>query len=135
MSTILYRPEQARAISQSGIFFVEGVQALCYTDAGCEGAFMDLTRDEVIHITTLCKVAMTDDELEIMRSQLSDILGHFETLQELDVDGVAPTGHLGMSQTVLREDSPRPSLPKEDVLANAPLRDDNYFRVHAVLDE
>lgn len=96
---------------------------------------MDLTRDEVIHITTLCKVAMTDDELEIMRSQLSDILGHFETLQELDVDGVAPTGHLGMSQTVLREDSPRPSLPKEDVLANAPLRDDNYFRVHAVLDE
>ncbi len=100
-----------------------------------KGDFMELSRDDVAHIATLCRVAMTEEELERMRSELSGILGHFQALQELDVEGVTPTGHPGAVDTVLRDDAPRPSLPREDALANAPLREDAYFRVRSVLDE
>ena len=79
---------------------------------------MELSLDDMFHIATLCRVAMTEEELEQMRSQLSNILGHFEALQELDVEGVTPTGHLGAIGTVLREDSTGTSLAKEDVLGS-----------------
>lgn len=95
---------------------------------------MALTSDEVRHIALLARVGMTDDEIEVMRDQLSGILEHFQVLQQVDTEGVEPTAHSVETLAVLRDDETRESVPMEDALANAPHRDGDYVRVRAVLD-
>lgn len=95
---------------------------------------MRLTEEEVRHVAALARVAMTDDEVELMRSQLSNILEHVSVLNEVDTDGVEPTGHSVDVTSVMRDDEVRDSSPMEDVLANAPSRQDDFIRVKAVLE-
>lgn len=94
---------------------------------------MPLKREEVEHIALLARVGMTDEDLQTFGEQLSDILEQFNVLSEVDTEGVPPTSHTVDVSTVFREDEEGPSLPSEDVLANAPRRDDDYFRVKPVL--
>lgn len=96
---------------------------------------MPLTPEEVRHIATLCRIALDPEEVERYRSQLSHILEQFEVLKELDTADVPPTGHAVALSNVMRGDDPRPSFPKEEVLANAPWREEDFFRVLAVLEE
>ncbi|MCZ6789877.1 MAG: Asp-tRNA(Asn)/Glu-tRNA(Gln) amidotransferase subunit GatC [Chloroflexi bacterium] len=96
---------------------------------------MSLTPDEVQHITLLARVRLDPEELERYRTQLSAILEHFQVLQEVDTEGVSPTGSSVLQESVMRDDEPADSLSSEDVLANAPNREDDYFRVRAVLEQ
>ena len=96
---------------------------------------MPLSREEVEHIATLCRIAMTDDEIERMGEQLSQILEQFDVLQRLDTDGVPPTSHAVDLESVLREDEVQSSMALEDVLANAPRRLHDLFRVNRVVEE
>ena len=93
-----------------------------------------LTSEEVRHIARLARVGVTDEEVERFRAQLSSILEHFETLRQVNTEGVQPTGHAVPLHNVMREDAPAPSYPREEILANAPLREDDAFRVQAVLE-
>jgi aspartyl-tRNA(Asn)/glutamyl-tRNA(Gln) amidotransferase subunit C len=93
-----------------------------------------LTSDEVRHIAALARVAMTDDEIERMRDQLSNILGHFDVLQQVDTTGAEPTGHAAGLETVMRDDIADASSPRDDILANAPRSEDGFIRVRAVLE-
>ena len=95
---------------------------------------MSLTSEEVQHIVLLARVGLTAEELERYRSQLENILEQFQVLQDVDTEGVPPTSQSVPLESVIREDEPRPSLSKEDTLANAPRREDDYFRVRAVLE-
>ena len=95
---------------------------------------MSLTFEEVEHIALLARLGMSTEELERYRSQLESILDNFKVIQEVDTDGVLPTGHSGRLENVLREDIPGQSLSREDLMANAPRRDGDYFRVRAVLE-
>ena len=96
---------------------------------------MALTRDEVRHIATLCRIGMTEEELGRMALDLSHILELFQALQDVDTDAVPPTDHAISLETVMRLDEPRPSLTSDEALANAPLREGNHFRVKVVLEE
>ena len=95
---------------------------------------MRLSLDEVRNIAALARVRMTDEELERMRDQMSNILENFDVLQEVDTEGVDPTGHSSGINTVMRDDDPRESVPVEDVLANAPDREEDFIRIRAVLE-
>ena len=95
---------------------------------------MALTSDEVRHVALLARVGLTPEEVELYRSQLDNVLNQFQALQEVDTEDVPPTNQSVALETVVREDEPRQSLSKEDVLANAPRREDDYFRVRAVLE-
>lgn len=95
---------------------------------------MRLTDDEVRDIAALARVAMTGDEVEQMRDQLSNILEHFDVLNQVDTDSVEPTGHTVGLVSVMREDEVAESFPREDMLANIPLRDGDFVRVKAVLE-
>ena len=95
---------------------------------------MRLSADEVRHIALLARLGTTDDEVETMRSQLSNILDHFDVLQKVDTEGVQPTGHSVDLDSVMREDEAAPSQPAEEMLANAPRREGDYVRVRAVLE-
>ena len=123
---------------------------------------MPIDRAQVGHIAALARIALTEEETDAFARQLSDILEHFEALQRLDTDGVAPAAHatgLGFDadtgvgtgtdtddadadtdagagvDAVLRADEPAPSLDAADTLRNAPRRQGDLFRVRAVLDE
>ncbi len=95
---------------------------------------MTLTSDDVRHIALLARVGMTDDEIEVMREQLSGILEHFQVLQQVNTEKVEPTAHSVETHAVLRDDEARQSVSKDDALANAPHRDGDFVRVRAVLD-
>jgi len=95
---------------------------------------MRLSTEEVRHIALLARVGMTDDEVELMRDQLSNILGHFDSLQEMDTDGVDPTGHAADVETVMREDRVAESIDRDDALSNVPRREGDFVRVRAVLE-
>jgi aspartyl-tRNA(Asn)/glutamyl-tRNA(Gln) amidotransferase subunit C len=96
---------------------------------------MKLSREEVLHIARLARVALTEEEITRLSEQLSNLLEHFQVLQQVDTEGVPPTAQSVALQSVMRDDVVSPSLPPEDVLANAPRREDDCFRVRAVLEE
>jgi aspartyl-tRNA(Asn)/glutamyl-tRNA(Gln) amidotransferase subunit C len=79
-------------------------------------------------------MGISDAEIEKAREQLSNILENFEVLKEIDTTDVPPTAQSIRLQNVLREDSPRASLPMEDVLANAPDREGDLFKLRPVLE-
>ena len=94
-----------------------------------------LSAVEVRHLATLARLGLSDKEVERLRSQLSDILGSFQVLQEVKTEGVPPTGSPTAVGSVMRVDEPRPSLSVPEVLANAPDRLGDLFRVRVVLEE
>ena len=96
---------------------------------------MLLDRDQVAHIASLARIGIADEEVETYVEQLSNIIGQFEVLTELDTAGVEPTGHAGNLRGVMREDTPDSSLSSEEALSNAPRREGEFFRVKAVLEE
>ena len=93
-----------------------------------------ITSDEIRHLSLLCRVAMTDDDVELMRDQMSDILGNISILNQVDTEGVEPTGHSVDLVSVMRDDEVQPSLELEETLANAPTREGDFIRVRAVLE-
>ncbi len=96
---------------------------------------MRLSIEEVRHTAALARIGMTDSEIESMRGELSNILDNFDALGRVDTEGVEPTGHSVRIDSVMRDDRVFESLPREDVLANAPLCEDGFVRVRAVLGD
>jgi aspartyl-tRNA(Asn)/glutamyl-tRNA(Gln) amidotransferase subunit C len=92
---------------------------------------MAISRDEVVHVARLARLALTDEELDRFAGQLDAILEAVGKVSELDLSGVEPTLHPLELSNVWAEDEPRPSLPVEDALSNAPGVEDNAFRVPA----
>ncbi len=95
---------------------------------------MPLTPEEVKHIARLARVGLSEDEMSRFQDQLSQILDYFQRLQEADTENVPPTAHTLAMHNVMRDDEPRPSFDKEDILSNAPQREGDLFRVRAVLE-
>ena len=95
---------------------------------------MPLTADEVKHIARLARVGLSDDDVPHFQVQLSEILDYFQRLREVDTENLPPTAQTLAMHNVMRDDEPRPSFDKEEVLANAPQREDDLFRVRAILE-
>ena len=94
---------------------------------------MKLTREQVVHIATLARIKLTEEEITTFSEQLSDILSNFdEMLAKIDAN-VDPL-ILNELTGVWREDIARPSYTQEQILANAPQAEDGCFRVKAVLE-
>lgn len=95
---------------------------------------MKLSREEVEHIARLARLGLSESEIEKFQIQLSDILENFEILKQLDTTDLPPTAQSIALQNVFRPDEAKQSLPVEDILANAPQREGNYFKIRAVLE-
>ncbi len=90
---------------------------------------------QVRRVALLSRLELNDDEVSQFSTQLSAIVEYIEKLNELDTDGVEPLAHCLPVHNVLREDVPRPSLSNDAALANAPDREDEYFKVPKILDD
>ncbi|MDX6644197.1 MAG: aspartyl-tRNA(Asn)/glutamyl-tRNA(Gln) amidotransferase subunit [Solirubrobacteraceae bacterium] len=88
-----------------------------------------IDREQVLHVARLARLRLDDDEVERMSRELSSILGHIEKIGELDLADVEPTSHVTPVENVLRPDEPRPSLPRDRALEQAPDVADGGFRV------
>jgi aspartyl-tRNA(Asn)/glutamyl-tRNA(Gln) amidotransferase subunit C len=88
-----------------------------------------IDRDQVLHVARLARLELSEQEVERMSKELSDVLGHIEKIGELDLTGVPPTTHVVEVSNALRPDEPEPSLPREVALANAPAVADGGFLV------
>ena len=95
---------------------------------------MKLSREEVLHIALLARLGLAETEVDRLSEQLSNILENFEVLQKVDTSGIPPTAQSIALQNVMREDEEAPSLPQTEILANAPRKEGDFFRVRAVLD-
>jgi len=95
---------------------------------------MSLSRKEVDHIAQLARLALTREEKERYREQLSDILDHVAQLQELDTSQIPPTSSVLPPRSRLREDEITPCLDVKDALRNAPQTKEDQFRVPPVLE-
>jgi aspartyl-tRNA(Asn)/glutamyl-tRNA(Gln) amidotransferase subunit C len=88
-----------------------------------------IDREQVLHVAKLARLKLSDEEVERMSGELSAILDHVDNINELDLEGVEPTTHVVPLENVLREDEPRPSLPREVALEQAPDAGESGFRV------
>ncbi|MEJ2696358.1 MAG: Asp-tRNA(Asn)/Glu-tRNA(Gln) amidotransferase subunit GatC [Candidatus Sulfobium sp.] len=86
------------------------------------------------HLSRLARLSLSDDEMKLFGDQLNGILLYMEKLNELDTTGVEPTSHVILLRNVDREDSPRPSLSRDEALMNAPDRTDRFYRVPKIIE-
>lgn len=94
-----------------------------------------ITPETVREAARLSRLAVDDAEVERMRGQLAALLGYVGTLQELDVDGVAPTGHPLGQTLIVRDDGVAPSLDRATLLERAPSDDGAHFLVPRVIEQ
>lgn len=90
---------------------------------------------DVMHIASLARLKITDEEREQFKEQLSNILVYFQKLDELDTDDIEPMKHVIETKNVLRADEPRQSVPQADALKNAPQQDGQHFIVPGVFED
>jgi len=94
---------------------------------------MPVSREEVRRIAALAHLELDEAAAERLGAQLDQILDYISKLDELDTAGVAPALGVTEAGEPPREDSPRPSLPIEDALANAPEPGERQFKVPRIL--
>ncbi len=94
-----------------------------------------IVRADVEHVARLSRLALSSDEIDHLTRELAGILGHAADIEALDLDDVVPTAHPLALENVLRADEVRPSLDRDEVLAQAPLAEDRRFRVPRILGE
>jgi aspartyl-tRNA(Asn)/glutamyl-tRNA(Gln) amidotransferase subunit C len=94
-----------------------------------------ISRADVEHVARLARLALGEAELEQMRAQLSSILQYIDKLRALDTEAVEPTAHAVPLVNVMREDELEPCFPREDMLANAPDRAGEFFRVPRIIED
>ena len=94
-----------------------------------------ITREDVAHVADLARLSLSDEELDRFTDQLAAVLDHARDVEALDTAGVPPTAHPLPLRNVLREDEVRPSLDRDEVLAQAPASEGGRFAVPPVLGE
>jgi aspartyl-tRNA(Asn)/glutamyl-tRNA(Gln) amidotransferase subunit C len=95
---------------------------------------LKLNLEDIHHIALLARINMTDEEIDIMREQLSNILDHFDLLQQLDTTDVEPSNHSIDITSVTRADLITKSIDRDRILSNVPRRQGDFVRVKGVLE-
>jgi len=90
---------------------------------------MSISREEVEHVARLARLALTGEEVELFKAQLSKILEHAQRVTSLETEGVPATSQVITLSNVLRADVVVPPLSREDALGNAPQVEAEHFRV------
>lgn len=95
---------------------------------------MDIDIKQIEQIANLSRIKLTEDEKDIFREQLTDILGYIEKLNELDTDDVQPMAYATSIKNVFREDQQKPSFPRQEILELSPSSANGFFKVPKVLE-
>ncbi len=102
---------------------------------GAASAREPLSRHDVVHVARLARLELTEAEVDLFTAQLQTVLDHAADVAALDLAHLEPSSHPIALENVLRDDEPRPSLDRAEVLAAAPAVEDNRFRVPRIGSE
>lgn len=94
----------------------------------------NITKDQILKIADLVRIAISEEEAQMYSSQISEILSYVDKINELNTDDVEPTTHGIVSSNVLRKDEPKRLMTQEEALKNAPDTEDGQFKVPAILE-
>jgi len=94
---------------------------------------MPLTKDQVEQVAALARLKLSPQEIEKFTKDLTVILDYVDQLKSVNTDGVEPKDQFIKAENVFREDKIRPSLSRAQALANAPDKDEEFFRVPKVI--
>jgi aspartyl-tRNA(Asn)/glutamyl-tRNA(Gln) amidotransferase subunit C len=89
---------------------------------------------DIDHVALLARLRLSDKEKLLFSNQLGDVLKYIDKLNELNTTSIEPTAHILPIKNVYREDEPKPSPSRDDMLANAPDRADGFYRVPRIID-
>lgn len=90
--------------------------------------------EEINQLAEMCKLKLSQEEVEIFITMFSNVLTQVEKLNDVNTQGVEPTLFVNSKHRALREDTVEESLPKEEVLKNAPEQEYGYFKLLRVMD-
>lgn len=93
-----------------------------------------ISKEQVKHVAHLARLSVTDEEATMFEEQLSSIITYAELLNEVDTTDVQPTTHVLELTNVMRKDEATKGLTKEEILKNAPSRQDGQFKVPSILE-
>ena len=96
---------------------------------------MAITRDNVLHVAKLARLELTETEIDRMQRDLNGILEYVDELSELDTKDVPATTQVAVVAAPFRADEPRPCLPHDLALSQAPRTSSDGFAVPAFVDE
>ncbi len=96
---------------------------------------MAISREQVLHVAKLARLALSEDEIERFTKQLSVILEHADRVMALAADDVPPTAHALPLVNVFREDVVEPSLPHDKAISTAPEAEQGRFKVPRIMEE
>ena len=95
---------------------------------------MKITREDVETVALLSRLELGEQDIGKFTNQLNAILEYIDMLNKVDTEGVEPTAHVLPLKNVMRADEAKPSLPREEALANAPEQEDGYFKVPKIME-
>ncbi|GAM15260.1 MULTISPECIES: Asp-tRNA(Asn)/Glu-tRNA(Gln) amidotransferase subunit GatC [Mesobacillus] len=93
-----------------------------------------ISEEQVKHVAHLARLAITEEEAQMLTDQLDKIITYAEQLNELNTDNVEPTAHVLEIKNVMREDRAKEGLPREEVLKNAPEHQDGQIKVPGIME-
>jgi len=93
-----------------------------------------ISKKEVEHVAKLARLELTEDEKEKFTKQFSNILDYFNQLSEVNTENIEPMAHAIPMVNVMREDKAQLSYNREEILANAPLEEDGFFKVPRITE-
>jgi aspartyl-tRNA(Asn)/glutamyl-tRNA(Gln) amidotransferase subunit C len=95
---------------------------------------MEVTDQLIDHLAALSRLKFNKEEKEELKIDLQKMISFVEKLQELDTTGIEPLTHMGASENALREDEVGSMISRQKALLNAPVKDDNFFKVPKVIN-
>lgn len=96
---------------------------------------MEVTDQLIDHLASLSKLSFSDSEKAELKTDLQKMISFIEKLQELDTTGIEPLTHMGASLNALREDEVKGMISREEALMNAPVKDNQFFKVPKVINQ
>lgn len=94
---------------------------------------MSLSIEEVKYVAILARLKLNEAEQHKYADQLGDILNYVDKLNELNTDNTEPLDHILPIYNIFRKDETQPSLPREEILSNAPLVEEGQYRVPKII--
>jgi aspartyl-tRNA(Asn)/glutamyl-tRNA(Gln) amidotransferase subunit C len=95
--------------------------------------YMEITNEMIDHLGHLSRLHFSEEEKLAMKEDMQKMIAFVEKLKEVDVTGVEPLMHMSNAVNVLRDDEIKGSVSREEALLNAPLRDEEFFKVPKVI--
>lgn len=95
---------------------------------------MKITYEDVKHVAQLARITLTSEQITVLSKQLNDIVEYIEQLNEIDTSTIEPTSHVVPLNNIFREDLITPSLPRQEMLKNAPDSNDRFYIVPKIIE-